>query len=179
LPPLHVNPHSAPAAQVHWAPSQLPVQVLPGAQYTGQLPAVHSRAQVQPAGQVQSPPFWQVSSQHLPAPHPVQVESHEPPNPPIPVEAELLAPPAPPIPVVVEPALELDAPPALDVVSITPPAPDEADSDADPPADVPAPARPWPSSGSVQLDAASCATSREAAASAKARARRRRDIGAG
>jgi hypothetical protein len=173
-----VKPHSAPTAHVHVAPSQLPVQVLPAAQSTGQLPPVHSRAQVQPAGQLQSPPFWQVSLQQLLAPHPTQVGSHEPPNPPTPVEAELLAtpPPAPPMPVVVE----VEAPPALDVVVIAPPAPEEAGSDDEPAADeeaAPAPGR--PSSGSVQLDAASCANSREAAASAKAWATRGRGIDAG
>ena len=177
---MHLKPHSAPAAQVHWAPWHSAVQVLPGAQYAGQLPVVHSRSQVQPAGQVQSPPFWQVSSQQLPALHPAQVGSHEPPKPPMPVEAELLATLllAPPIPVVL--VLVVAAPPALDVVIIAPPAPEEADSDADPPAEeAPALVLARPSSGSVQLDEASSATSREAAASAKARATRGRDIGAG
>lgn len=128
---------------------------------------------------MQVAPFAQVSLQQLLVPHPAQVGSHEPPNPPTPVVAELLAAvvPAPPMPVV-----ELEAPPAVDVVdvAVAPPAPEEADSDEEPPADeavAPVPGRPW--SGSVQLDAASSASRRDAAASAKARATRGRDIGAG
>jgi hypothetical protein len=135
---------------------------------------------VQLGGQVQGAPFVQVSLQQLLVPHPTQVGSHEPPNPPTPVEAELLAAvvPAPPIPVVVV-VLAVEAPPALDVVASAPPAPEEADSGEDPPADdavAPVPGR--PSSGSVQLDAAISASRRAAAASAKARATRWRDIGA-
>lgn len=131
-------------------------------------------------GQVQVAPFEQVSLQQLLVPHPAQVGSHEPPNPPTPVVAELLAAvvPAPPMPVV-EVEAEVVVPPAV-VVAVAPPAPDEADSDEEPPAEeavAPVPGRPW--SGRVQLDAASSASRREAAASAKARATRGRDIGAG
>jgi hypothetical protein len=181
LPPVHLKPHSAPKAHVHWAPTHSPVQVLPAAQYTGQLPEAHSRSQVQPGAQVQIPPFWQVSVQQLLAPQPAQVVLHEPPKPPMPVEAELLAAvvPAPPMPVVVVAVVAAPAPPAVDVVGGAPPAPDEAESDDDPPADEAlALVLRRPSSGSVQLDAASSASKSEAATSAKARATRGRDIAA-
>ena len=130
FPPVHLNPHSAPAAQVHWAPSHSAVQVLPGAQYAGQLPVVHSRSQVQPAGQVQSPPFWQVSSQQLPGAAPGAggiARAAEAPDPGRGGAARDAAARRLPFR-----SSRARGPPALDVVAVAPPAPEEADSDANP-----------------------------------------------